>query len=99
MKADPVSNTVMPPKRTYARARSRAMYNKLFAPRDNARLHETKDVPPDPDERHWWTVLDLDPNSSRLYLTPGFRLANRLGFVQTEHAWGGNPEDHPAYVY
>lgn len=34
-------------------------------------------------------VCDLDPDGSRFYLLPGFRIANRLGFIETEHAWGG----------
>lgn len=92
-------NPVRPPERPYARARSRRVFNRLFSPRDNGRLHEVNELPPDPDEHHWWTAVDLDPNGDRLYLLPGFRLVNRLGFVETERAWGGDADMHPPYVY
>lgn len=94
-----MSKTVMPPERPYKRARSRRIFNHLFWPLQGGQLHEVNELPPDPDERRWWTVVDLDPNGPRLYLLPGFRLANRLGFIETEHAWGGDADKHPHYVY
>lgn len=93
-------NTVMPPEREYQRARSRKIFFRLFKPKNEcALLQQPSDLPADPNEHHWWTVVDLDPNGQRLYLLPGFRLVNRLGFVETEHAWGGDADDHPPYVY
>lgn len=94
-----MSNTIMPPSRPYTRARSRRVFNHLFQPLYDGRLHEVDDLPPDPDEHHWWTVVDLDPDGPRFYLLPGFRLLNRLGFVTTEHAWGGDADLHPPYVH
>lgn len=91
--------TVMPHPRPYQRARSRALFNQLFQPTENGRLREVSELPPNPNERHWWTVVDLDPDGKRFYLLPGFRFANKLGFVETDHAWGGAPEDHPLYTY
>lgn len=94
-----MTNAISPPARVYRRARSRRLFNHLFAPLHDAKLHDVHDLPPDPDERHWWTVVDLDPDGQRLYLLPGFRLVNRLGFITTEHAWAGDADDHPLYVY
>ena len=90
---------VMPPARPYQRARSRAVFTRLFCPTEEGRMRETSELPPNPNERHWWTVVDLDPDGERFYLMPGFRFANKLGFVQTQYAWGGAPEDHPLYTY
>lgn len=99
MKATAMSDTIMPPATTYKRARSRAMFDKTFNPKVSGRLYEPADLPTNPDEHHWWTVVDLDPNGQHFYLTPGFRFANRLGFVETERAWGGSADEHPLYVY
>lgn len=90
---------IMPPAHNYQRARSRKTFNRLFSPSEDGRLRQTPELPPDVDERHWWTVTDLDPNGQNFHLLPGFRFANRLGFIQTNHAWGGAAEDHPLYVY
>mgnify|MGYP001308228673 CR=1 FL=1 len=93
-------NIIMPPERQYKRARSRKTFFRLFIPKSGCPLiQQPSDLPPDPDERHWWTVIDLDPNGQHLYLLPGFRFANRLGFVETERAWGGDADEHPPYVY
>lgn len=54
-----MSKTVMPPQRPYARARSRRIFNQLFSPRENGRLHEVDELPTEPDEHHWWTAVDL----------------------------------------
>jgi hypothetical protein len=94
-----MSKTVMPPQRPYTRARSRRIFNQLFSPRENGRLHEVDELPTEPDEHHWWTAVDLAPDTNSLYLLPGFRLVNRLGFVETTHAWGGDADQHPLYLY
>ena len=99
MKAKSMSNLIMPPAKTYHHARSCPAFNRQFQPRNQSKLMEVSDLPANPDERTFWTVVDLDPNSTRLHLMAGFRFANRLGFVETEHRWGGNPEDHPLYTY
>ncbi len=91
--------SILPPDHTYQRARPRRVFNQLFQPIADGHLYEVNDLPVDPDEHHWWTVVDLDPNGPRLYLLPGFRLVNRLGFIQTETAWGGDADRHPPYVY
>lgn len=91
--------TIMPPERPYQRARTRRTFNHLFQPLYDGRIHELNELPADPDEHHWWTVVDLDPNGPRLYLLPGVQLVNRLGFIETEHAWGGDADQHPPYVH
>ncbi|HEX2842167.1 hypothetical protein [Hyphomicrobium sp.] len=91
--------SIMPPARQFQRARSRRTFNRLFQPLHEGHLHEVIELPPTPDEHHWWTCVDLEPDGQRLYLLPGIRFANRLGFVQTEHAWGGDADLHPPYVY
>ena len=94
-----MSKTIMPPMRQFQRARSRRMFDHLFQPISEGRLHEVNELPPNPDQHHWWTAVDLDPDGQRLYLLPGFRHANRLGFVQAAHAWGGDADLHPRYIY
>ena len=34
--------------------------------------------------RHWWTVVDCD---GKLYLSAGFHVVNRIGYVRCEIAW------------
>ena len=99
MKAKSMSVLIMPPVKPYRYARSRAAFNLQFRPRNDGRVIEVTELPANPDERTFWTVVDLDPNSTRLHLMPGFRFANRLGFVETENRWGGNADDHPLYTY
>lgn len=93
---------VLPPEVQFARARSWKMFLETFRPlavRDNNYLVEPEDVPEDPDARHWWTIVDYVPDSPRLYIVPGFTRTNRLGCIQCALPWGGNPDDHPLYVY
>jgi hypothetical protein len=93
---------VLPPGHSYVRARSWKAFQTTFAPvevRSGSYLVEPEDVPKGASFRDWWTVVDYDPTSNRLYLVPGFARANRLGFVQCLRPWGGNADDHPLYLY
>jgi hypothetical protein len=71
------------------RARSWNVFERRFRPidrSDHTPLWELSEVqPPDViDYRHWWTVIDCD---GRLYLSAGFRLVNRIGYVRCEVPW------------
>lgn len=92
---------VMPPNKLYRRARCWRTFEKLFAPIERQGgdlIWEPWDVPKDSDHRFWWTVLD-PMTSGQLYLTPGFRFVNRLGYVQCRNSWGGEDTGHPEYLY
>lgn len=93
---------IQPPSHEYARARSWKAFAALFAPTkttNGAYMREPDEIPKGADPRHWWTVVDYDPNGPYLHLVPGITGANRLAVIACEHAWGGSPQNHPLYVY
>lgn len=97
-----IAAPILPPEREYARARPWKEFHNTFAPVEvgtNDYIVEPCDVPKGTDRRLWWTVVDYAPDSNRFYVVPGFRYVNRLGYVQCLRPWGGNPDDHPLYVY
>lgn len=98
---DEITTPILPPARDYVRARGWRMFLNTFGPvaTRNGFIVEAEDIPKDADPRSWWTVVDLAPDSNRLYLVPGFAHVNRLGFVRCLHPWGGNADDHPLYLY
>lgn len=92
---------VKPPNRIFRRARRWETFQRLFEPLervDGSVLWESSDVPKDTDYRHWWTVLD-PMTTGQLYLAAGFHFVNRLGYVQCKHAWSGDWQHHPEYLY
>lgn len=92
---------ILPPQREYVRARGWKVFLNTFGPvaTKNGFITEAEEVPKDADPRSWWTIVDYAPDSSRLYIVPGFAHANRLGFIRCLHPWGGNADDHPLYLY
>jgi hypothetical protein len=71
------------------RAGSWTVFERRFRPiirNDGSLLWDRSELPaPDSiDCREWWTVLDCD---GRLYLSAGFRLVNRLGYLRCEVPW------------
>lgn len=92
---------VMPPAKSFSRARSWKTFENLFSPIEREGgdlLWEPCDVPNGADYRYWWTVLD-PMTGGQLYLTPGFRFVNRLGYIQCRNGWGGEDLSHPEYLY
>jgi hypothetical protein len=57
---------------------------------------EREDLPWDVDYRHVWTILDCE---GRLYVSPGFRFVNRLGYVRCAVAWTDEDRHQPDYRY
>ncbi len=94
-----LDTAVAPPKRCYRRPRRWETFEKLFEPieRDGGTvLWYPGEVGPDPDPHDWWTVLDCD---GRLLLAAGFHFVNRFAFIRCARPWGGEPNDHPEYLY
>jgi len=74
-------------------------FERRFAPLpapDHDVLWEIGQVPPDVDDRYWWTVLDCE---GQLYLSPGFRFVNRFAFVRCEQPWTEDDQQQPDYRY
>ncbi len=74
------------------RARSWSQFDDRFEPviRDDGSLIWHNDEIPRPiDFHHWWTVLDCD---GKLYVAPGFRWVNRIGFIRTRVPWTRDDE-------
>ena len=91
---------IMPPKHQYKRPRSWETFERLFDPiplDDDTLLWQIGEVPKDADPHHWWTILD--PSTDKLYLAAGFHFVNRFGYVKCKNRWGGDPNDHPDYIY
>lgn len=53
-------------------------------------------LPNDIDERLVWTIVDCD---GRLYVTPGFRLVNRIDYVFCRLPWSEEDQHQPDYRY
>lgn len=82
---------ILPPSRRFTRARRWATFERLFDPierndRCASLIREPWEVPPDPDCRYWWTVID-PMTTGQLYLCAGFHLVNRLGYVLCRNPW------------
>lgn len=55
-------------------------------------------LPKDADERYWWTVFD-PMEDLKVYLSPGIRKVDRLGYVRCELPWDGEACQHPDYRF
>jgi len=75
----------MSAKRT--RAGSWKVFERRFRPvtrEDGSLIFAHDEIPRPIAGRHWWTVLDCD---GRLYLSAGFHVVNRIGYVRCEAPW------------
>lgn len=43
-----------------------------------------------------WTIIDAE---GRIYVTPGFRFVNRVGYVRCAKSWTEADREQPDYVY
>ena len=92
---------IMPPSRSYRRARRWETFETVFEPipkGDGSVLWDSSDIDwPIANPRHFWTVVEGD--GGQLYLLPGWHCVNRIGYLHCEHAWSGTAADHPVYRY
>lgn len=92
MSIDPVKV----PHRT--RAGSFSSFQKRYDPKvneDGSFLFEYNEVK-GLDERYVWTVLEAE---GKLYLSPGFRIVNRIAYVIGQKPWGSIETFCPGYLY
>ena len=70
-------------------------FQPLEAP-DGDQFHMIGTLPAPVDPRHWWTLVDCD---GTLYLTPGLRLVNRLGYLRCARPRSDDDMRQPDYRY
>lgn len=86
------------PKPPYTR--SNALFEELFQPierNDGQILWQHGAIPSDADARYWWSVVEGD--SGAWYISPGFRVVNRLGYIRCRVPRAGDEADYPEYKY
>jgi hypothetical protein len=85
--------------RLRTRAGSFRTFERRFGPietENGTLIRDREDLPVNVDPRLVWTVLDCD---GRLYLSPGFRFVNRIGYVLCRTPWTDGDEGQPDYCY
>ena len=90
---------IVTPPRSPLETSSRRAFDRLFVPQQGPYcdfLWEAADIPTGSDGRFWWTLIDCE---GELLLEAGFHVVNRLGFVRSLNAWGGQADQHPLYRY
>lgn len=63
---------------------------------DGSLIWDRSELPEAIVAEQWWTVLDYD---GKLYLSPGFRFVNRLGYVRCTTPWTDVDQLQPDYRY
>lgn len=92
------ANTTRPFKQR-TRCGSWRTFERRFAPQlsPSSNPYWTREeVPKGIDPHRVWTIVDCD---GTLYVTPGFRIVNRIDYVVCERPWTDDDESQPDYVY
>ncbi len=58
---------------------------------DGSLIWHNDEIPRPIELRTWWTILDCD---GRLYVSPGIRWVNRIGYLRTRLPWTRADEPH-----
>lgn len=87
------------PVKRRTRAGSWRTFERRFQPitgPDGATYWAREQLPRDVDARLVWTIVDCD---GKLYVSPGFRLVNRVDYVLCRLPWTADDERQPDYRY
>lgn len=91
----PVSADNTPP-----HVRPNAEFEELFQPlerNDNQLLWQHGAIPSGADARYWWSVVEGD--NGAWYISPGFRVVNRMGYIRCRVPRAADETDYPDYAY
>lgn len=87
------------PARRRTRCGSWRTFERRFGPIDSpdGNVYWSREqLPSGIDEHRVWTIVDGD---GKLYVTPGYRLVNRIGYVVCERPWCDDDMHQPDYRY
>jgi hypothetical protein len=83
------------------RAGSFNSFESRYKPHDSTSqgfiVFEQWEIPSGLDYRYVWTIVDGD--SGKMYLSPGYHLVNRIGYVLCEIPFNETEESNTDYVY